>query len=71
MATCKRSTILAQKMFKGNLKKQVKSNIFGLRSAQGTKGYLLEAVARKCSAKNIWPNLQANACTGDFLKINM
>ena len=39
-------------MFKGNQKKtEVNSNILGLRSTQRTKGYLVEAVARRCSAK--------------------
>ena len=75
IATCKWSTLLALKIFKGNNKIQVKSNILGLRLTQRTKWYVVEAVAPRCSAKNvpwnIWKNSQENACTGDFLKLNL
>ena len=75
IATCKWSTLLALKIFKGNNKIQVKSNILGLRLTQRTKWYVAEAVAPRCSAKNvpwnIWKNSQENACTGDFLKLNL
>ena len=52
IATCKRSILLALKIFKGNQKKkQADSNILGLRSTQRTKGCLVETVARRCPAK--------------------
>ena len=51
-------TLLALKMFKGNKKNQVESNILGLRLTPRTKAYVVEAVAQQCSAKklpwNIW-----------------
>ena len=61
-------------MFKGNKKKkQVESNILGLRLTQQTKGYLVKAVAQRFSVKNmpenIWQNSEENLFTGDFFKI--
>ena len=75
IATFKWSTLLVLKMFKGNKKKQVESNILVLRLNQQTKGYVVEAVAQRYSAKkvpwNIWKNSQENACTGDVLILNL
>ena len=45
IATCKWSTLLALKMFKGNKKT---GNILGLRLTQRTKGHVVEAVAQSC-----------------------
>ena len=75
IAIWKWSTLLTLKMFKGNKKNQVESNILWLRSTQQTKVYVVEAVAQRCSAKNLpWnisQNSQENACTAEFLKINL
>ena len=51
IATCQWSALLVLKMFKGNKKKQVESNILGLRLTQRRKWYVLEAVAQRSSAK--------------------
>ena len=40
VATCKWSTLLALKIFKGNKKNQVEIKIYGLRLTQQTKGYV-------------------------------
>ena len=75
IATCKWSSLLALKMFKGNKKNQVESNILGLRSTQWTKVYVVEAVAQRYPAKNLpWnisQNSQENACAAEFFKINL
>ena len=67
--------IISSKMFKGNKKNQVESNILGLRLTQRTKGYVVEAVAQRCSTRkvpwNIWQNSQENVYTAGFLKINL
>ena len=44
-------------MFKGNKKKQVESNILGLRLTEQIKGYAVEAVAQICSAKKVPGNI--------------
>ena len=44
--------LVALKMLKGN-KKQVDSNTLGLRLTQRTKGYLVEAVARRYPTKKV------------------
>ena len=73
-ATYKRSLLLLCKCLKEiRKKKQVKSNILGLRLTQWTKVYLVEAVARRCSVKKVpwifWQNSEKNACTGDLKKL--
>ena len=68
IATCKWSTLLALKIFKGNKRHQVESNILGL-SYQRTKGYVVEAVAQRCSAKKVEWNIWSYSYFRQFLVV--